>query len=281
MSMEGFGFSVIIPTYNRAYILKKAITSVYNQRTETDWELIIADDGSTDNTEELVRGFRDKRIKYLFQQNRGQSAARNLGLKHATKQWVVYLDSDNTLFPNYFGCVSQVIQDYPTMLYAMVRVLKTYELYENGKIIKNKKDRGKLLQLVTLQDLFFLKAIFDGNGFLHKRGLAEEIRWDEKLRVLDDWDFFMQIGERYPNNFVYIPEPVVDYRVRFGTDGILSNTTYTQMAEAFEYVYQKHKNDKLLQGQTWYPAKVHYYIQRQKDFEAGKVPPHMRRYLRD
>lgn len=276
------GFSVIIPTYNRGYILEKAITSIFNQKGKINLEIVVIDDGSTDNTKKLISKIGDKRIKYFLQINQGPSSARNLGLKYATKDWVVYLDSDNTLYPNYFEVVSQLINNHSKLFYAMVRAFKTYELYENGQIIKTKEDRDNQLQKVTVQDLFYQKAFFDINGFLHKRELCNEIKWDSNLRRLEDWDFFMQIGERYPDNFVYIPQPLVDYRMRFGTDGILSNTTYSQWAEAFEYVYQKHKNDKLLQGQQWYPARVKYYKKKQIDFVAGNVPPpQLRIFLRD
>lgn len=282
MNREQPGFSVIIPTYNRGYILEKAIRSVYNQQGKIDSEIIIVDDGSTDNTKEIVDNITDRRIRYFSQLNQGPSSARNLGLKHATKEWIVYLDSDNTLYPNYFEVISRAINDHPTMFYTMVRASKIYELYENGQVIKTKEDQDNQLQKVTVQDLFYQEAFFDVNGFLHKREMENVIKWDNNLKRLEDWDFFMQIGTVYPDNFLYIPQPLVDYRMRFGTDGILSNTTYAQWAEAFEYVYQKHKSDMLLQGQQWYPSRVEYYKQKQIYFEEGRVPPpYLRIFYRD
>ena len=280
MSKEMLGFSVIIPTYNRAYILGEAINSVYSQREKVDLEVVVVDDGSADATDKLVDNYHDRRIKYYRQPNRGPSAARNLGLEKATKEWVVYLDSDNTLYPNYFEVVSEVIHSYPAVFYAMVRALKTYELYEGGKLTKTKEDRDNNLPQITVQDLLSQKVYFDVNGFFHKRDLVRGIRWDEGLRRLEDWEFFMQLAEKYPGNFGYIAQPLVDYRMRFGTDGILSNTTYREWAEAYEYVFVKHKNDNVLRGQTWYPAKVEYYQQKQIDFEAGKLPPpHLRLFV--
>ena len=69
-------FSIIIPTYNRAGMISKAINSVLSQ-TYPNWELLIINDGSTDNTEEIINSFKDNRIKYLYQKNSGKSAARN------------------------------------------------------------------------------------------------------------------------------------------------------------------------------------------------------------
>jgi glycosyltransferase involved in cell wall biosynthesis len=89
-----------MPTYNRAYILKDAIDSVVGQ-TFDDWELIIMDDGSTDNTHELVKSIGDKRIVYEYQENSGPSTARNNAVGLAGGEWVAYLDSDNELLPTY------------------------------------------------------------------------------------------------------------------------------------------------------------------------------------
>ena len=75
---EGPDFSIIIPSYNRASFLMKAIQSVLNQ-THTNFELIVVDDGSTDNTRELIENSTDPRLKYIFQQNAERAAARNKG----------------------------------------------------------------------------------------------------------------------------------------------------------------------------------------------------------
>ena len=94
--------SVIIPTHNRARYLSEAIRSVLVQ-TFTDFELIIVDDGSTDETEELVRSFSDRRIRYLWQSHQGISAARNAAIRSARGLYVAHLDSDDIWLPNILG----------------------------------------------------------------------------------------------------------------------------------------------------------------------------------
>ena len=86
-------FSIIIPTYNREHILTKTIKSVVNQKFN-DWELIVIDDGSTDNTKDLVNKFskNDNRIKYIYQDNQERSAARNNGIKNSKKNVQKFLD---------------------------------------------------------------------------------------------------------------------------------------------------------------------------------------------
>lgn len=89
-------FSVIIPTYNRAYLIGNAVKSVINQ-TYKEWELIIVDDGSIDNTKEVIDEFinSDKRVMYYYKENGGQNSALNHGLKYAQGKYVAFLDSDD------------------------------------------------------------------------------------------------------------------------------------------------------------------------------------------
>ena len=94
-------FSIIIPTYNRAHILGRALEAILLQ-TFQDFEIVIADDGSTDNTREILKPYlEDKRIKYFFQQNKGVCAARNLGASNANGQYLVFLDSDDEVTENW------------------------------------------------------------------------------------------------------------------------------------------------------------------------------------
>jgi glycosyltransferase involved in cell wall biosynthesis len=94
-------FSVIIPTYNRAPLLGACIEAVLKQKF-TDWELIVVDDGSTDNTEEVVFPYlQDKRCKYIKQENKGVSAARNKGAAIANGNYLLFLDSDDFVATNW------------------------------------------------------------------------------------------------------------------------------------------------------------------------------------
>ena len=87
-------FSIVVPTYNREKFIIFAIQSVIDQ-TFKNWELIIVDDGSTDNTKEIVLSFNDDRIKYIYQENQERSAARNHGISKANGKYVCFLDSDD------------------------------------------------------------------------------------------------------------------------------------------------------------------------------------------
>lgn len=125
-------FSIILPTYNRAQYLPKAIKSVQEQ-TFSNWELIIIDDGSTDNTNEVVNSFNDPRIKYIYQDNAERSAARNNGIRNATGDWICFLDSDDYYLPNHLESFRQfIIDDNPSPSFLVSGGFEE----RNGKLIK-------------------------------------------------------------------------------------------------------------------------------------------------
>jgi glycosyltransferase involved in cell wall biosynthesis len=106
-------FSIILPTHNRAYVLWRAIQSVLAQ-TERRWELLVVDDGSTDDTARLLAEFRDGRIRSAKTENCGPSAARNLGWRMTHAPYVAYLDSDNTWRPEFLAAMLEAVEGHPT-----------------------------------------------------------------------------------------------------------------------------------------------------------------------
>ena len=96
--------SIIIPTFNRGALISDAIDSI-QAMSFTDWELIIVDDGSTDQTNKIVNKYlKDERVHYLNQEtNQGVSVARNIGLQESKGRYIAYLDSDNTYNPNFIS----------------------------------------------------------------------------------------------------------------------------------------------------------------------------------
>src|SRR4030042_5052103 len=104
--------SIIIPTYNRAHLVMRAINSVLDQSFQ-DFEIIIVDDASRDNTEKMVSGIRDKRIFYIrHEKNRGGSAARNTGIKQARGEYIAFLDSDDEWLPEKLEKQLKVLEQY-------------------------------------------------------------------------------------------------------------------------------------------------------------------------
>ena len=105
-------FSVVIPLYNKANYVQKTIESVLNQ-TFSDFEVILVNDGSTDNSLEVVKEINDSRIRIFSKENRGVSAARNYGIKKAQYEYITFLDADDCWLPDYLETIKGMIKQYP------------------------------------------------------------------------------------------------------------------------------------------------------------------------
>jgi glycosyltransferase involved in cell wall biosynthesis len=112
MINNGIRYSVVVPLYNKGKEIRRALNSVLEQ-TYTEYELIIVDDGSTDNGPEVVRQFRDQKIRLISQENRGSSVARNRGIAEAAYEYIAFLDADDEWKPDYLETVRNLIRKYP------------------------------------------------------------------------------------------------------------------------------------------------------------------------
>ncbi len=120
-------FSVVIPLYNKKLHIGRAITSVLNQ-THQDFEIIIVDDGSTDNSADIVTSYKDSRIKLIRQKNAGVSSARNRGVEQARGNLVAFLDADDEWMPKHLEIIKRLAHDNPGAgIYATC-----YEMIQNG-----------------------------------------------------------------------------------------------------------------------------------------------------
>src|SRR5437773_1043469 len=107
-------FSVIVPAYNRADLIRETLDSVLAQEFD-DYEIVVADDGSKDATAQVVSDYARQhpgKIKLFMQENRGEGAARNLAIRHATGDYVAYLDSDDVYFPWALATLARVVREY-------------------------------------------------------------------------------------------------------------------------------------------------------------------------
>lgn len=183
--------SVIMPTWNRSAVISRAIESAL-QQSYTNFELIIADDGSTDNTEEVVHRFSssDRRIKYLKNVHAGVSRARNIGIAHSSGQLIAYLDSDNAWAEHYLLLMVNTFVDNPstnTMYCALKRVIDSSPAREF--ISFRHYDREYLLS----------RNYIDMNIFMHRRDLFRTLGgFNETIHVLEDWDLIVRYTKENP-----------------------------------------------------------------------------------
>jgi Glycosyl transferase family 2 len=182
--------SVIIPVYNRAAIVPRAITSVLAQ-TFPHWELIIVDDGSTDSLESSMKALSDPRIRYIRHgQNRGQSAAQNSGIKMSRGTYVALLDSDDEWFP------AKLARD----LAAFQTSNSTVGLVYCGKEIVDENDRLLKIRMPTLRGSVFEQLLaWDFIGSCSrvtvKRDILESAGgFDESFVVGQDWDMWLRVA---------------------------------------------------------------------------------------
>lgn len=182
--------SIIMPTWNRAFIIGRAIDSVLKQ-SYRNFELIISDDGSSDGTEEVLKSYceKDRRILYIRNEHAGVSRARNIGLERSTGQLIAYLDSDNKWSENYLLLMVNSFIDNPDMntLYCALRVIDT--ITEREFISFRHFDRKYLLD----------RNYIDMNIFMHRRYLFEKLGgFNEGITVLEDWDLIMRYTKDNP-----------------------------------------------------------------------------------
>ena len=199
--------TVVTPTFNRDQLIGRAIKSVMNQ-TYRNWELIIIDDGSTDNTYNVVQEYikKDQRIHYFYQNNQGQSVARNNGIFQSKGDLIAFLDSDNYWLPDKLSEQIKYWNQYPD--YDIV-YSDGYVIDEHDNRIPRKLPRrfsGNILpQLLQ-------KNFVSNNTALAKKGCFLEMGgFDEELTICEDFDLWLRFATRY--RFLYHPHRVFCYSI--------------------------------------------------------------------
>lgn len=132
-------FSIILPVFNRDTLVRETIESVLNQ-SFTDFEMLVVNDGSTDNTQKIILAYKD-RIKLINQSNQGPEIARNTGVEHATGEYLVFLDSDDIFLPDALSIYSQIIEreKHPAVILGKVKHFRTADQIKNLKHKNNKQ----------------------------------------------------------------------------------------------------------------------------------------------
>ncbi|AMQ87246.1 glycosyltransferase family 2 protein [Marinobacter sp. LQ44] len=198
--------SVITPTFNRADYLPVAVESVLAQ-TMPDLELIVIDDGSTDNTAAVMQPFlEDPRVRYLAQDNQGQSAARNRGIESAKGDFICFLDSDNAWLVSKLDKALEAFRDNPQadIVYGDYIVIDAQGA-EQG-VNRMKRYSGRITPQL-LQDNF----VSMNTTMTRRRCFAEMGGFDNADRLAEDYGLWLRFSTRY--QFLYLPEVLGYYRV--------------------------------------------------------------------
>lgn len=221
--------SIIIPAYNSMNYLPETIESVFHQ-TFDDLEVIIVNDGSTDETEQWVSQIADQRVKLISQENRGNSEARNTGIRNARGQFLAFLDADDLWDPTKLEKQVRVLENNPE-----VGLVYTWVAYTNergqptGKVPKHQAE-GDVWKKLIEKNLLECGSVpmvrsrcFDSCGV-----------FDPNLgSFLEDWDMWLRIASQYP--FQVIQEPLVYYRQH----SLSGSKNWEAMEKSFRLVIEK------------------------------------------
>ena len=204
--------SIIIPCFNQVQYLPAALQSVWDQLYH-NWECIIINDGSTDNTEDVAKSWCEKDARYIYfnKENGGLSSARNLGLANSKGDFILFLDSDDFIAPEKLllsvksfmedTSLDLVITDFNSVLGAKLVQLEPF--------VKLADFTFNLENILYKWDLGFSIPI---HCALFKKDSLGDIRFNEKLKAKEDWLFWIQFFKSDAKS-VYIDQPLVTYRM--------------------------------------------------------------------
>jgi glycosyltransferase involved in cell wall biosynthesis len=191
--------SIIIPTYNRAALLGKAIDSVLKQ-TYGNFQLIIVDDGSDDDTGLMIKGAYPQ-VEYILQDHAGQGKARNNGLKHARGTYIASLDSDDTWDPSFLEkCIAKLEQDNLDFVFAnwlqVINKSHGFDFFLRSKLLDqylaDQTDNWVKLNYDELRQLY-IRACPSPSSSLVIRRTSIKTGWNEQLNIADDWCLLLDI----------------------------------------------------------------------------------------
>lgn len=235
--------SFIIPTYNRARTINDAIDCVVTQ-TASDWELILVDDGSVDNTREVVSPYlEDSRIKYVYQQNQGVAVARNHGAEKARGEYLIFLDSDDSIEPNLLELLEKNNYSEYDVIFWQIKKLINGEPKVVGPI-----NMGHLYRNMHVQ--------FLAGSVCYKKDLFMKVGgYDQKMTFGENYELGIRICQMNNLKTLTIKEVLGTYVIE--TSARTSNVT-TNKLPSLIHQYKKHK--ALYNSSRFEKSKMFYFF---------------------
>ncbi len=229
-------FTVIIPTFNRAHMINKAINSVINQ-TFPDWELIIVDDGSTDNTREVIESYKEPRIRYVYQTNQERSVARNNGIRNAVGKYICFLDSDDYYLPQRLEFLHDEIfkQNSP------IAMIYTDIYYEKDEVIE-KRDRDEVTKENCPCVFDFVIGVMIG---VPQTCISVEILkkhyFNPIFHIGEDMELWLRIVNEYP--LIYFPDQftVIAKEHEDRSVNVIRKNVYREVLMVFHFIKKNYK----------------------------------------
>jgi glycosyltransferase involved in cell wall biosynthesis len=186
-------FSIIIPTFNRASLIKRTLQSVLVQ-SFPDYEVIVIDDGGKDNTEHVISSLSSNKIRYFKKVNGERGAARNYGIDKAAGTYITFIDSDDLLYVNHFETAFQYLKEHQDI-----------ECYAQAYEIKDAETNAVITQAYHSTNELINNQVIKGNflscfGVFVRKEVLEAFRFedDRKFAGTEDWLLWLQLAARYP-----------------------------------------------------------------------------------
>lgn len=225
--------SIVMPTYNRGYIISSAIESVIAQ-SYSEWEFIIVDDGSTDDTEIVVSKYKsDERIKYYrLSENHGANYCRNYGVKQARGEYLAFIDSDVVWKDNKLDRQMSCLMENSN---CELVFCKTMLIRKDKTIEFPKRDEHPILEPNSLKYGNFIDT---NTVLIKKRAVIEAGGFDEKLPRLQEWELFIRLILIEKHKFFFVDEHLCDNYIQ--KDSISEDDS--KYRTAMNYIINKHSD---------------------------------------
>ncbi|MCF7957216.1 MAG: glycosyltransferase [Phycisphaerae bacterium] len=215
-NIRGTTVSVVIPAYNIADYIGRAIDSVLTQSRPAE-EILVVDDGSTDNTAEAIKRY-GARVTYIYQENRGLSGARNAGIQAAIGDWVAFLDGDDEWLPEKLRAQMDHVQRHPELVWADCNLFSHNCIDNTREITNDQDDVDDLLAGREYFDSYFTAAnndiLLTGSTMIVRRDVFNETGlFNEEVRYAEDIDMWWRIAYRW-KQLGYVNHPLAVYYQR-------------------------------------------------------------------
>jgi glycosyltransferase involved in cell wall biosynthesis len=243
--------SVIIPVYNAIQFLPDTLSCVLNQ-TFTDFEVIIVDDGSNDESADWVAGVSDSRISLIRQANQGTQGARNTGVRHAQGEYIALLDNDDLWEPTKLEKQFRCLEQNPSvgLVYTWTSIIDQHDK-RTGETVVSHADGDVFKQLLVSN------FVACGSTPLIRRVCFEQVGvFDCELHYLGDWDMWIRIARHYP--FAVIKEFLVLYRVHASNTSNNYEKMEIDFCKAIEKAYSQAPGDLESLKSKCYSRAYHY-----------------------
>lgn len=276
--MKQLDFTIIVPSFNRAPILPGTLRSILAQ-SQQNFEVIIVDDGSSDDTAGAVRALGDERLKLYRIEHQGRCAARNAGLQQAAGDIICFVDSDDAVEPHFLACVERAFAD-SSVDFVSSNCLMTRELIIGGRTVSVKTVEMPEAAEASEIALWKKKVPLGTGTCLRACSFLGRVRWDDQLKIMEEVDFFIQLYLVSPGGYRYLPERLFTYRQRHNSDGVCSRVSYAQIAETYELLYLKYRDEPLFAGciERFLDLKSEYRLLAERE-ARGEIGHHMYRYF--